>query len=221
MKNIKLMFLFLPFFLVSSALSAEIEEIIVNADAELMGIILKFGSYEIEINAYGKIRSIDLIYDSLNINDYTFWHGKVQYKGREEFRIERRPSQNTFAKVTLDEKHNLFVSGEEGSNVDEPDYLGIEHYDRSRIDYHFQYKSKLRRLDSLTFKYEHAYKRLKKIGDVEFVYKDEEQKHNIANTLQLVKAGYYHFNTYRDFKVSQDHIKKTDEYFTIRVVDIY
>ncbi len=221
MNNFRLLFLFLSLFLFSSAFCAEIKEILVNADAELHSIILKFDSYEIEIDAYGEIRSIDLIYGSSNINDYSFWNGKVQYKDREEFYCQSRPHQNTFTKVTFNEKHNVFVNEKKGSNVYPPNYFGIEHKDRTRIDYHFEFKNKLRKLDNLTFKYEPAFKRLRRIGAVEFIYKDEEQKHNIVNTLQLVKAGYFRFDTYRDFKVSRDTTKKTDDEFTIRVVDIY
>ncbi len=221
MNTIRQLFIFLFFFSFFSVHSAEIKEILVNADAELHSIILQFDSYEIEIDAYGEIRSIDLIYGSLNTDDYTFWHGRVQYKGREEFYSQHQPHQTTFAKVTFNEKHNVFVNEKKGSNVYTPDYSGIEHKDRTRIDYHFEFKNKLRKLDNLTFKYEPAFKRLRRIGTVEFIYKDEEQKHNVVNTLQLVKAGYFKFNTYRDFKVSRNNTKKVDREFTIRVVDIY
>ncbi len=221
MKNINKIVLILILALFSFAPGAEIKEILVNADAELHGIILLFDSYEIEIDPYGKIRRIDLVYGTSNIDDYTFWYGKVQYKGREEFYGQRRPHQTAFTKVKFNDKGNLFINEKKGSNVKPPNYLGIEHKDRTRIDYHFEYKSKLRKLDNLSFDYEPAFKRLRRIGDVEFLYKDEEQKHDISNSLQLAKIGHYTFNTYRDFKISRSPVKKNGSDFAIRVIYVY
>lgn len=170
---------------------ADLDEIWVNKNGELLGVVINFDDYKIELSSFGYIGRIDILFDTKNIQDYSFLFGRITKHGKIEFRGSR-------------------VGGE----TDSTGYSPIKHSSYTRIEYKNFFDSRVWSIDNLKFDYkweQGKYKRIRRIGDIEFEYQNWDQK-------KLRSVGKFRFSSSNDLKLTKiENIKTTDD-FQIRVV---